>query len=93
MKKMRRRIGADRMETRVTMKKEFKVYSPLTNKSVERFITKSDDGSDERILLEGIASTTSRDLHDEIVSSAAIESMAEQAFLHMMAAFIIVKIL
>ena len=81
------------METRVTMKKEFKVYSPLTNKSVERFITKSDDGSDERILLEGIASTTSRDLHDEIVSSAAIESMAEQAFLHMMAAFIIVKIL
>ena len=62
------------------MKKEFKVYSPLTNKSVDRFLTKSEeDGSDERIMLEGIASTTSRDLHDEIVSSAAIESMAEQA--------------
>ena len=62
------------------MKKEFKVYSPLTNKSVDRFLTKSEEsGSDERIMLEGIASTTSRDLHDEIVSSAAIESMAEQA--------------
>ena len=63
------------------MKKEFKVYSPLTKKSVDSFITKSSDGSSdgERILLEGIASTTSRDLHDEIVSSAAIESMSEQA--------------
>lgn len=61
------------------MKKQFKVFSPLTSKSVNEFITKSDEGSDERILLEGIASTTSRDLHDEIVSSAAIDSMAEQA--------------
>lgn len=63
------------------LKKEFKVYSPLTKKSVDSFITKSSDGSSdgERILLEGIASTTSRDLHDEIVSSAAIESMSEQA--------------
>lgn len=60
------------------MKKEFKVYSPLTKKSVDRFLTKS-EGSDERILLTGIASTTSRDLHDEIVSSQAIESMADQA--------------
>ena len=64
-----------------TMKKEFKVYSPLTKKSVDSFITKSSDESSdgERILLEGIASTTSRDLHDEIVSSNAIESMSEQA--------------
>ena len=63
------------------MKKEFKVYSPLTSKSVKEFTTKDADGetSDERILLEGIASTTSRDLHDEIVASTAIESMAEQA--------------
>lgn len=62
------------------IKKEFKVYSPLTKKSVDSFITKSDESSDgERILLEGIASTTSRDLHDEIVSSSAIESMSEQA--------------
>ena len=60
------------------MKKQFKVYSPLTSKSVNDFITKSDE-SNERILLEGIASTTSRDLHDEIVASDAIESMAEQA--------------
>ena len=63
------------------IKKEFKVYSPLTKKSVDSFITKSSDESSdgERILLEGIASTTSRDLHDEIVSSAAIDSMSEQA--------------
>ena len=62
------------------MKKEFKVYSPLTTKSVDKFITKNDEGSTgERILLEGIASTTSRDLQDEIVSSKAIDSMAEQA--------------
>ncbi len=62
------------------MKKEFKVYSPLTNKSVDKFITKNDEGPDsERILLEGVASTTSRDLQDEIVSSKAIDSMAEQA--------------
>lgn len=60
------------------MRKEFKVYSPLTTKSVDEFITKSEESSD-RILLEGIASTTSRDLHDEIVSLAAIQSMAEQA--------------
>ena len=60
------------------MKHEFKVYSPLTSKSVDNFITKNDEDS-ARILLEGIASTTSRDLHDEIVSSAAIESMAQQA--------------
>ena len=62
------------------MKKEFKVYSPLTTKSVDTFITKKDEGADsERILLEGVASTTSRDLQDEIVSSKAIDSMAEQA--------------
>ena len=69
------------MEFKTMMKKEFKVYSPLTAKSVDSFITKSSDESydGERILLEGIASTTSRDLHDEIVSSAAIESMSEQA--------------
>ena len=68
----------------MTMKQEFRVYSPLTRKSVDHFITKNtnpDDGEvdGERILLEGIASTTSRDLHDEIVSLKAIESMANQA--------------
>ena len=65
----------------LNMKQEFKVYSPLTRKSVDHFITKNkdDDVSGERILLEGIASTTSRDLHDEIVALDAIESMANQA--------------
>ena len=69
------------MEFKNTMKPEFKVYSPLTNKSVDNFITKNNGDADdgERILLEGIASTTNRDLHDEIVALSAIESMAEQA--------------
>ena len=62
------------------MKKEFKVYSPLTRKSVHEFTKKENSESDsERILLHGVASTTSRDLHDEIVASTAIESMQEQA--------------
>ena len=61
------------------IKKEFKVYSPLTHKSVKEFTTKEAGEDSERILLEGIASTTSRDLHDEIVASSAIESMAQQA--------------
>ena len=63
------------------MEHKFKVYSPLTSKSVENFITKSDEATGERILLEGVASTTSRDLQDEIVSKEAIESMAEQAMM------------
>ena len=58
-------------------KREFKVYSPLTSESVKSF-TKN-EANDERILLTGVASTTSRDLHDEIVALSAIESMAEQA--------------
>ena len=64
------------------LKKEFKVYSPLTRESVQQFTTKTQDDTDgesERILLEGIASTTNRDLQDEIVSPAAIETMAQQA--------------
>lgn len=60
---------------------EFKLYSRLTNKSVSQ-ITKTDDDAiddSERILLTGVASTTSRDLQDEIVSSEAIQSMKDQA--------------
>ena len=62
------------------VKKEFKVYSPLTAKSVKEFTAKSieDEGDSERILLEGIASTTSRDLHDEIVSAEAIEMIMKR---------------
>ena len=63
------------------MKKEFKVYSPLTQKSVEKFITKkqTEEQDDTRLLLEGIASTSNRDLHNEIVSPEAIQSMVKQA--------------
>lgn len=60
------------------IKKEFKVYSPLTVASVKSFTKDASEDSD-RVLLEGIASTTSKDLHDEIVALSAIESMAEQA--------------
>jgi len=60
---------------------EFKLYSRLTNKSVSQITKSNDDAIDdsERILLTGVASTTSRDLQDEIVSSEAIQSMKEQA--------------
>ena len=63
------------------MKKEFKVYSPLTQKSVEKFITKkqTEEQDDTRLLLEGIASTSNRDLHNEIVTPEAIQSMVKQA--------------
>ena len=61
------------------MKDEFRIYSPLTAKSVTEFITKDESTDTERILLEGVASTTNRDLQDEVVSSSAIESMSEQA--------------
>jgi HK97 family phage prohead protease len=67
------------MEFIKLIKKEFKVYSPLTNKSVIEFTKTHKEGDSERILLEGIASTTNRDLHDEIVAASAIETMAEQA--------------
>lgn len=63
------------------IKKEFKIYSPLSQKSVQRFkesLLESEESS-ERILLEGIASTTNRDLHNEIVSEEAIKEMAESA--------------
>lgn len=62
--------------------KEFKIYSPLSQKSVQRFkesVLESTDESVERILLEGIASTTNRDMHNEIVSEDAINEMAESA--------------
>ena len=62
------------------MKKEFKVFSPLTQKSVEKSITKNqEDNDDGRLLLVGIASTSNRDLHNEIVTPDAIKDMVNQA--------------
>lgn len=61
----------------MTSNNEFLVYSPLTRKSVKDFTqTSTDDG---RILLEGIASTTNKDLTGEVVSPEALKSMAQQA--------------
>ena len=49
----------------------FIVYSPLTRKSVEDFTTNTEEN--ERILLEGIASTTNKDLYGEIISPDAMK--------------------
>lgn len=63
----------------IRIQKEFKLYSQLTNDTIHH-LKKSDTISDgERILLKGIASTTNRDLQNDVVSSDAIKSMAEQA--------------
>ena len=61
----------------ITTKNEFIVYSPLTTKSIDEFTQSTDDG--ERILLEGIASTTNKDLQGDIVSPEAIQKMSQQA--------------
>ena len=64
----------------MTLKKnEFKIYSKLTRKTLDDVYKSDDDNSEDRILLSGVASTTSRDLQDEVVSSEAIQMMAEQA--------------
>lgn len=60
------------------MSNEFLVYSPLTKKSVEDF-TQNNTKETGRILLEGVASTTSKDLTGEIISQEALKSMAQQA--------------
>lgn len=61
----------------ITTKNEFIVYSPLTTKSIDEFTQSTNDG--ERILLEGIASTTNKDLQGDIVSPEAIQKMSQQA--------------
>ena len=58
------------------MSNGFIVYSPLTTKSVEDFTANTEEN--ERILLEGIASTTNKDLYGEIISPDAMKKMVEQ---------------
>lgn len=53
--------------------KQFKVYAPLT-KNLQ--ISEEDNGA---LILEGIASTTSKDLHGDVVKPEAIASMKKQA--------------
>ena len=60
------------------MSNEFIVYSPLTTKSVEDFTQKNTE-ENGRMLLEGVASTTNKDLMGEIISPEALKSMAQQA--------------
>ena len=59
------------------MSNGFIVYSPLTRKSVEDFTSNTEETG--RILLEGVASTTNKDLTGEIISPEALKSMAQQA--------------
>lgn len=51
--------------------KEFKVYCPMTVKSIDK------DGDD--LIISGIASTLNKDLDNEIVSENALESLCKQA--------------
>lgn len=58
-----------------TIKKDelkFKVYAPMEHKSIDL----NDDGT---LTIVGIASTTNRDLQDEVVTQDAMNSMLEQA--------------
>lgn len=63
----------------MTKQNAFKIYSKLT--SPQPLIKANDEpqSSEDRLLLTGVASTTNRDLQDEIVSTEAIKMMAEQA--------------
>lgn len=51
--------------------KEFKVYCPMTVKSIDK------DGDD--LIISGIASTLNKDLDNEIVTENALESLCKQA--------------
>lgn len=53
------------------------MYTPLTQKSIQEFTSSNNDS--ERILLEGVASTTNKDLTGEIISPEAMKSMIKQA--------------
>lgn len=53
--------------------KRFEVYAPLT-KNLQ--ISEEDNGA---LMLEGIASTTSKDLHGDVIKPEAIASMKKQA--------------
>ena len=63
--------------------REFKLYSQLTTDTIhhlkKNLDTQKNSDDEERILLTGVASTTNRDLQNDVVSSDAIQMMAEQA--------------
>ena len=63
--------------------REFKLYSQLTTDTIhhlkKNLDTQKTSDDEERILLTGVASTTNRDLQNDVVSSDAIQMMAEQA--------------
>lgn len=67
------------MITITNQNKQFIVYSPLTTKSIEEFTKQETANDGERILLEGIASTSNKDLQGDIIAPEAIKSMAQQA--------------
>ena len=53
--------------------KQFRLYAPQSTKSY----TTSDDGG---LIIEGIASTTNKDLTGDVVLPSAIQSMKQQLF-------------
>ena len=56
--------------------KQFQLFVPFTNKSQEN--TKYSENSDGTITIEGIASTTNKDLQGDIILPSAIQSMKQQ---------------
>lgn len=63
--------GFDINLTTTAIDKQFRLYAPQSTKSY----TTNDDGS---LIIEGIASTTNKDLQGDIVLPSAIESMKNQ---------------
>lgn len=59
----------DNIFTEVKIVSQFQVYAPLTTKSL----------SDEELIIEGIASTTNKDLVGDTITEEAIASMKDQA--------------
>ena len=57
-------------------KNKFILYSKITTKSLNEI---KDNKDSERLTLEGVASTKNRDLQDEIIDSACLKSMQQQA--------------
>lgn len=56
--------------------KQFQLFVPFTNKSQEN--TKYSENGDGTITIEGIASTTNKDLQGDIILPSAIQSMKQQ---------------
>ena len=58
---------------------QFELYSPLTKNSIDSYIEDDEANDGERILLEGVATTTNRDLQKQIITPEALQDVIDQA--------------